>query len=310
MSPFGAGVDRIEVPRWAGTDMTVCIGAICNQKRSPSAIMLGMDIRISYTRNGTVVGKHDLTSKWFQLPFGFSGAIAGTVPDCERFISYLWEYMTQACSDPSTLQLDHIVIAARNANEKIVLSMFDAALVNKLGMTRNEWIDRQSDQVLKMEGRQLLHRINPDSSCLIAGFAQGHPVLLRIVGKNPPEEIPSHSAIGIGAAFAMEKLSARTQSPYCSIQRSGLAFTEALCNARRKSGGFVGPPAHCVVLQPGIARQFDTESEVLRKWGKTVKNKDTHMLDGDEYWEEFRKILIDIPRPSKQSDSQTLEQAQ
>ncbi len=272
--------------------------------------MLGLDLRVTYTAQNVVLGKHDLTSKLFQLPFGFCGAVAGTMPHCEMLISFLWEYMEKLASVSSHLQLDHIVFAARNASEKIVLSLFDRALVNKLGMTRNEWIDRQSDSALKSDGRTLLSTINPDASCLIAGFIRSSPVLIRLVGKNSPEEIVGHSAIGIGAKFALEKLSIRTQGPYCSIQRTALAFSEGLRYARRMSDGYVGPPANCLVLEPGAARQFNPQSEILRKWSKTIKRSKTDILDSNEYWKEFRTILVDIPKYSRRPTSQTQEEAQ
>ena len=307
MIPFGVTLEYVEAPpQLLGGDMTVCIGAICNQKRIPGAIMIVHDVRVSYMANGAMLGKHDLTSKLYQLPFGFAAAIAGTIPDCGKFISYLGEFMSQLPSG-GDLQLDHIVFAARNASEQLVLSMFDSALVNNLGMTRNEWINRQSDQVLKAEGRMLLQRVKPDASCLIAGFCQNRPLMLKVVSKNPPEEIPSHSAIGVGAIFALQKLSRRTQGPYCSIQRTALAFSEGVRFARQKGSGYVGPPAHCVILEPGLARQFDSKSDILRKWSKTIKPKDTHLLDADEYWQEFSKTLIEVPRTNRQAGSQTPE---
>lgn len=290
--------------------MTVCVGALCNNKKTPSAIMLGVDTRITYTSKAVVLGKHDLTSKMFQLPFGFAGAVAGTVPLCEMLISWLWEGMEKLSAISGELQLDHIVFAARNASEQILLSLFDRALVNELGMTRNEWIDRQSDLSLKEDGRAVLKRIKPDVACLVAGFLRGNPVLIRLVGKQPPEEIPSHTAIGIGARFALQKLALRQQGPYCSIQRTGLGFSEALRHAKRKSGGYVGPPAYCVVIQPNLARQFDPKSSVLRRWSKEIKPKNSEALDDDKYWNEFSPLLEEIPRKPRQSDAQTLEQGQ
>ena len=156
----------------------------------------------------------------------------------------------------------------------------------------------------------LLSKIQPTASCLIAGFVQSSPVLIRVVGKNIPDEIVSHSAIGIGAKFAMEKLAVRTQGPYCSIQRTALAFSEALRFAKRKSDGFVGPPAHCLVLEPELSMMFDSKTELLRGWSKEVKPRITEELDKDKYWERFRSLLQPVPRLLKQSGVQTLEQAQ
>lgn len=288
--------------------MTVCIGAMCNNTRNPPAIMLGVDTRITYMAKERILGKHDLTSKSFQLPFGFCGIVAGTVPDCETLISYLWEYMEKLNSIVDQLQLDHIVFAARNASEQVLLSLFDRELVNKLGMTRNEWIDRQEMASLKEDGRNVLKLVKPDMACLIAGFLRGSPVLIRLVGKNKPEEIPSHTAIGIGAKFALQKLALRTQGPYCSIQRTALGFSEALRHARRQSKGLVGPPAYCLVLQPGFARQFDPKSDVLRKWSRDIKPQNTEALDSDEHWKEFCPLLSEVPRPPMRSGAQTLEQ--
>lgn len=290
--------------------MTVCIGSICNMEKIPGAIMLGLDLRITYTMNGMVLGKHDLTSKFFELPYGFSGLVAGTIPRCEFLISWLWESMSKLAPVSENLQVDHIVGAARNATNQLMLSLFDRELVNKFGMTRNEWIDRHSDAVLKLEGRELLRKINPDVSCLVAGFIRSTPVLLRLAGKNPPEEIVSHTAIGIGAKFAMEKLAIRMQGPYCSIQRTALAFSEALRFAKKKCDGYVGPPAHCFVVEPELRTQFDSQSPILREWSKAIKPKNTDKLDGDEYWDKFRPLLLPVERVSRQSGAQTLGQAQ
>lgn len=273
--------------------------------------MLGVDLRTTYKARDIVLGKHDLTSKIFGLPLGFQAVVAGTIPLCERLISFLWDGMERVGREVSgPLQLDHIVFAARNATEQIVLSLFDNALVNQLGMTRNEWIDRQSDSTLKIEGRALLEKINPDASCLIAGFLRGSPVLIRIVGKNPPDEVVSHTAIGIGAIYALEKLAARTQGPYCSIQRTALAMSEGLRYARRKCDGFVGPPANCLILEPELIRQFNPQSKLLIEWGRTVRNSRTNSLDSEEFWKQFSQILAEAPRFSRQSGAQTLEQAQ
>jgi hypothetical protein len=302
--PFGAGAEYVETPRHrARGTMTVGIGSICNHRRIPGAIMLGLDMRVTYTTQNVVLGKHDLTSKLFDLPFGFSGVVAGTMPHCETLISFLCEYLKNPAISLDDLQLDHIVFAARHAGEQIVLSLFDRALVNKLGMTRNEWIDRQSDSNLKSDGRALLAKVNPDVSCLIAGFIRSGPVLIRVVGKNLPEEIVSHSAIGIGAKFALEKLSARAQGPYCSIQRTALAFSEGLRYAKRKSDGYVGPPANCLVIEPGSFRQFAPQSELLRKWSRDIKISKTEVLDSEEYWKEFCQILTVVPRFSRQATS-------
>jgi hypothetical protein len=295
-------------PRRAGRDVTVCVGCLCNQKRRLGAIVLGLDRRVTYMAGATIVGKHDLTSKLFQLPFGFAGAVAGTVPDCERFISFLWEYMEQLKDVAPPIQLDHIHHVVQHAQFQVILSQFENALVTKLGLTRQEWLDRRSDTGLRLEGRELLKKIKPDFSCLIAGFLERCPVLMRVVRNNPAEEIVSHSAIGIGARFAMEKLASRTQGPYCTIQRTALALSEALRYAKRKSRPYVGPPAYCVVLEPGEGRQFDPQSTILREWSKTIKAKNTEVLDGDEYWNQFSPILVPIPRKTKQPVSQTAGQ--
>jgi hypothetical protein len=310
MTLFGAGTDYVEAPRQLRDKMTVCIGSICNMKKSPGAIMLGLDMRVTHTMNGIALLKHDLTSKLFDLPYGFIGVVAGYMPHCETLISYVWDYMEKLAAVRGDLQLDHIVFAARNASEQLLLSLFDRELVNKFGITRNEWIDRQSDAVLKMEGRVLLSKIRPDASCLVGGFLQSRPVLIRLVGKNAPDEIVGHCAIGIGAKFALQKLATRMQGPYCSIQRTALAFSEALRFAKRKSDGFVGPPAHCLVLEPALLSHFDSQSPVLREWSRTIKASMTDNLDDDECWEKFRHLLEPVPKLVRQSGVQTLGQAQ
>lgn len=71
MSLFGAGKEYVKALRRSRREMTVCIGAVCNQKRLPGAIMLAQDLRVTFTRfNNQIVGAHDLTSKTFDLPFG------------------------------------------------------------------------------------------------------------------------------------------------------------------------------------------------------------------------------------------------
>jgi hypothetical protein len=289
--------------------MTLCIGGLCNQKRKLGGIVLGLDMRMTYEAQDKVVAKHDLTSKLFQLPFGFAGAVAGTFSGCERFISFLWEYMEQvsAALAGGPLEVDHIDYAAKRAQWQVILSLFENKLVTELGLTRKEWLDRSADRILKLEGRALLKKIEPDVSCLIAGFLPKCPVLIRIAGKHPPEEIVSHSTIGFGSKFAIKKLAARQQGPYCSIQRTALAVSEALRYARTKTK-YVGPPAHCVVLEPGLARQFDPNAKLLRRWSKIIKNKDSEKLDSDEYWNEFSPLLSPISRIFKLSVSQTAEQ--
>lgn len=234
------------------------------------------------------------------------------MPHCERLISFLNDNMGKLSSlDPADLRLDHIVNCLRNASEEVLLFFFDRELVNKLGMRRNEWIDRQSDVALKMEGQGLLQGINLDVSCLIAGFLSGQPMLLRSVGKNVVEEIVSHAAVGIGAQFALQKLASRTQGPYCSIQRTALGFSEALRYAKRMSRGLVGHPAFCAVLEPGgLVSQFDSQSGVLRNWSKVIKASRTDLLDSDKYWEEFRPLLEPVSKQSRLAGAQTLGQAQ
>jgi hypothetical protein len=259
----------------------------------------------------TVLGKHDLVSKLFNLPFDFQGVVAGTTPICERFISFLCEYMTQQLvAIPGALQLDHITYVSKNAQWQVILSLFEHKLVTELGLTRNEWLDRHSNSTLRLEGRILLKKVQPDFSCLIAGFLESGPVLLRIVRNNPLEEIPTHSAIGYGASFALKKLAARTQGPYCSIQRTALAISEALRYSRRKSRPYVGPPAYCVVLEPNQVRQFDPNAELLRRWSKNIKNKNTETLDSEDYWKEFLPLLSTIPRTPKLPASQMEGQGQ
>lgn len=303
MIPFGVSREIVQSPRQKRRAMTVGIGAICNQKTLPGAIMLGVDLRVTYTAKDVVLGKHDLTSKLFQLPYGFCAAVAGTMPFCETLISLLWAHMEELAPVSQNLQLEHIKNAATNAGDQILFSLFDKELVNELGMTRNEWIDRQSDPKLQADGRTLLAKINHDASCLIAGFIRSSPVLIRMIGKNVPEEIVSHSAIGIGAIFALQKMAVRTQGPYCSIQRTALAVSEGLRYARTKGRGYVGPPANCFVLEPGIARQFDPQSAVLRGWSRTIKRSATEVLDSEVCRTEFRQILTEVSKPATQSTS-------
>jgi hypothetical protein len=266
-----------------------------------------LDRRATYTAGNIVQGKHDLVSKLFQLPYGFCAAVAGTLPICERFISYLWEYMEQLEQVSGPIQLDHIVGATKRAQWQIILTHFDQELVNKLGLTRNEWLDRHANATLRLEGRALLKNIKPAFACLIAGFLPRSSVLMRVVQNNVPEEIVSHSAIGSGALFAMQKLADRTQGPYCTIQRTGLGVSEALRYAKRKNSPYVGPPSHCVVLEPNEARQFDSNAELLRRWRKTIRDKKSDELDSEKYWKEFAPLLTPIPRTPQRPISPTAE---
>jgi hypothetical protein len=302
-----AGIEIVESPPRPRKAMTVCIGAICEEKRNPGAIMLGVDLRITYTsQGGTIHGKHDLSSKVFSLPYGFSAVVAGTMPRCQTLISFLYDYMENLAPVSENLQLDHISFCAKRASEQVTLSIFERALVNNLGMTRLEWVERQSNIPLREDGRNLLAKINPDANCLIAGFIRSRPVLIRVMGKQVPEEITSHSAIGIGAKYALQKLAKRRQGPYCSMQRTALALSEGLRYARKMSGGFVGPPAHCLILRPEMAAvQFNPQADLLRRWSRATKAKDTDSLDSEEYRGEFSKILVEVPQLTKQSASRT-----
>jgi hypothetical protein len=272
--------------------VTVGIGCLCHQSNRPGVIALALDTRMTYVAGDAVCGTHDLTSKLFSLPLGCLGIVAGTFSQCERFVSYLWDRMTTTTQKVKEVELDHVVHAATYANHQVRLSLFENALVSNMGLTRHEWLDRiSSDPRLRRAGRWMAKRIEPDVQSIVAGFIQSRPVLLRVSGKEPVEEEPSHTVIGSGGGFALQKLAFRTQGPYASVQRTALAMSEALRFARRKDG-YVGPPAYGILLWPGgIAKQYDTTEALLRNWSRSIKKADTPSLDSQERWNEFEVLL-------------------
>jgi hypothetical protein len=251
---------------------------------------------MTYLAGNVVAGKHDQTSKLFSLPLGFLGIVAGTFSQCERFISYLWDCMDNIAQRVPEVQLDHAVNALTHANHQVRLRLFENALVSNMGLTRMEWLDRKSsDPKLRRTGRWLAREIVPDVACIVAGFLQARPALLRVCGKDPVEEEPSHTVIGSSGGFALQKLAFRGQGPYCSVQGTALAISEALRFARRKDK-FVGPPAFGVLLWPEkIGKQFDTTATLLRTWSKGTKKAETPNLDLPERWKEFETILTPFP---------------
>src|SRR5208282_5240580 len=279
--PRGLTWEPIQLPagnarpsRQEAGPMTVGIGCICGQKNKPGAIQIGMDVRMTQVAGNKIHAKHDLTSKLFDLPLGFWGIVAGTFPQCERFISFTADYLGIALLAVENkvieqIELDHITKSVTNANHKMRLEMFENELVSQFGMTRNEWLDRcPKDPLLKKEGRALAGQVEPDVYAIIAGFIRSSPVLLRICGKNLVEEIVSHTAIGIPSASTSvyKRMAFRTQSPYCSIQRTALAMSESLRAARKSSRKYVGPSANVLVIQPDRLLQFAPESPLLKQW--------------------------------------------
>jgi hypothetical protein len=272
--------------------ITVCIGCLCKQRERPGAIVLGFDRRMTYVSGPTVTGKHDLTSKLFVLPLSFLGVVAGSFSQCERFISFLTDYMHKL-KDINPVELEHIYKAVTDANHQIRLTMFEDELVSQLGMTRVEWLDRfPKNSKLRRFGHALANKVDPDVYCVVAGFVHSGPVLIRICGKKMAEEMASHTAIGSGAALALNRLAFRTQGPYCSIQRTALSVSEALRHSRRNK--YVGPPAHSLVLTPSSVLQFNPNAKLLRDWSKNVKKSETDKLDLDVHWKEFEALLTPV----------------
>jgi hypothetical protein len=84
----------------------------------------------------------------------------------------------------------------------------------------------------------------------------------------------------------------------------GLASANAALPQRT---GFSARTFSCAAFR-GIAKQFNPQSNLLRKWSRDIKNSKTDTLDTDEHWYEFKDILLPVPNTIKQSTSQMSEQ--
>jgi hypothetical protein len=264
--------------------MTIGIGAMSG---SGTTVIMAADTKGSYNDprySDTLIGK-----QYDFFPHHLLAAnIAGTVSVCQSVMSHLVAEVDKLVGLP-IIRHDHIRNAVKEAQIKEILDRLDHELVNRLAMSRSEWMALDKVTLQFRRAQRLIKLFQLPMQLIVGGFVSSSIVLLEANFNAFPEMVEC-SAIGSGGDIAAESLAKRNQGANTSFQRTIVHVAEAMEVAR--SDNFVGEPADYVLITSRTHRRLPARDPYLMQMLLKYRDKDTDELDNsNEAGDKFRDAL-------------------
>jgi hypothetical protein len=266
--------------------MTIGIGAIGG---SGNTVVMATDTKGSYQDprfSDFLIGK-----QYDFFPHHLLVAnIAGTVPVCKSVVSSLVSEMDKLVGEPVVFH-DHIRRAVQEAQIHDILFRLNYELVNRLGMSRAEWLALDKVSLQYRRAQRVIRKYQLPMQLTVGGFVTGGSIVMLEAQCNQPPEMVEWSAIGTGGDPAAESLGKRNQGATTSFQRTLVHVAEAMEAARADQ--YVGEPSDYVVITQRTYRRFPARDPYLMQLLAKYANKDTDELDdNDECGDKLRKAIF------------------
>jgi hypothetical protein len=181
--------------------MTIGIGAVGG---SGNAVVMATDTKGSYKDprfSDFLIGK-----QYDFFPHHLLAAnIAGTVPVCKSIVSSLVNEMDKLLSVPVIFH-DHIRRAVQEAQIHDVLFRLNYELVNRLGMSRAEWLAVDKTSLQFRRAQRVIRKYQLPMQLTVGGFVTGGSIVMLEAQFNEAPEMVEWSAIGTGGDHAAKSL--------------------------------------------------------------------------------------------------------
>jgi hypothetical protein len=259
--------------------MTIGIGLLC---QSGKCILMGADKRGTYEFQKTA---NDECGKLFDLPFGFYGAIAGTIGYCEPVISELGHRMELL--NENERSVEYIKRELRSALLHTHIDLVQAALMQRCALTLNlYWKNKKIAPDLRQYAQNVIESVQLPVQTIIGGFCRGTPILLVSNGLEILEEVsPGKALIGGGAQAALYWLAYRRQNLSMSVQRSYLHLVEAKTFAETEKT--VGPIAQYILITKDGWKPLEGQDAFITDWERNYGLQSSAELDSEDKQRKF-----------------------
>jgi hypothetical protein len=266
--------------------MTIGIGAVGG---SGNTVVMATDTKGSYKDPrfaDFLIGK-----QYDFFPHHLLAAnIAGTVPVCKSVVSSLVGEMDKLLVEPVIFH-DHIRNAVQDAQIHDILFRLNYELVNRLGMSRAEWLALDKTSLQFRRAQRVIRKYQLPVQLTVGGFVTGGSIVMLEAQFNEIPEMVEWSAIGTGGDDAAEKLGKRNQGATISFQRTLVHVAEAMEAAR--ADRYVGEPSDYVVITQRTYRRFPARDPYLMQLLAKYADRDTNELDdSDECGDKLRNALF------------------
>jgi hypothetical protein len=274
--------------------MTIGIGAIGD---SANTIVMATDTKGSYQDprfSDTLIGK-----QYDFFPHNLLSAnIAGTVPVCKSVVSSLVCEIDKLLIEPVVYH-DHVRRAIQEAQIHDILFRLDYELVNRLGMSRAEWLALDKISLQYRRAQRVIRKYQLPMQLTVGGFVTGGSIVMLEAQFNEPPEMVEWSAIGTGGDYAAESLGKRNQGANTSFQRTLVHVAEAMEAARADQ--YVGEPSDYVVITQRTYRRFPARDPYLGKLlARYANNRDTDELDDSDECGEKLSAALSFPNTTRE----------
>jgi hypothetical protein len=267
-----------------GADDAVTIG-IAVACQGGDYVILASDTRVSYNA-GSGMRQHNYVCKQWDLPAPFRGAaaMAGKLwlaqPYCDEFHSELKKLAKQLSTEK--IEVEHVENVVNHVRDRIHYRFCDwdmrCAYKISLGQwQRGDTPEGHLDPILFTAGERLIKETKFEAQMIWAGFIDSNLVWGKAdqLNKLQVNIAPGYLAIGSGSKLAMNHLALRGQNIERGLPESLLNIYEALKKARQVPDKSVGIPSDYIVVhreRKDVGR-FPANSQLLRMWAKTYKNR-------------------------------------
>lgn len=279
--------------------MTIGIGAFCERG---SCIVLGSDTRASYDKRHRL-GPNDWISKFYDLPHGCFGVIAGTLTQCHGVSAQI---ATEFANLKGGFDIDQAREAINKARFHEFCMIGGERLLATFGITLQEWWNLTKDARVYRGGKAIFRGIPLEVEIIVAGFQnrlQGEiapgstsAMLFRAISKNPIEPENNYTVIGSGANAARRAMDRRGQHSHRSWQRTAIDVIAAMQAAQKSEGRTVGNPNDLVILWEGKTKILPTKATFVGTLLKRTAKQNIPSADRfDEKTERLLESLLTDP---------------
>jgi len=238
---------------------------------------MGADKRGTYDPIATA---NDECGKLFKLPFGFCGAIAGTIGYCEPVISELGHRMDGLKENERSVE--YIEREMKAALHHIHLGLVGTALMQECAITISQyWHDEKIVSEVRERAQETIRDTHLPVQLIVGGFHQDTSILLWSNELQVWEEVsPGNAVIGSGVIHALNWLGYRRQNIEVSAQRSFMHLVEAKEFSELQKT--VGPVAQYVMLTKQGMEPLEGQSDLLKRWWGAYGLQPSDRLDSAE----------------------------
>lgn len=272
--------------------MTIGIGAVGG---SGNTVVMATDTKGSYKDprfSDFLIGK-----QYDFFPHHLLAAnIAGTVSVCKSVVSSLVNEMDKLVGEPVIFH-DHVRNAVKEAQIHDILFRLNYELVNRLGMSRAEWLALDKVSLQFRRAQRAIRQYQLPVQLTVGGFVTGGSIVMLEAQFNEAPEMVEWSAIGTGGNHAAESLGKRNQGATTSFQRTLVHVAEAMEAARADK--YVGEASDYVVITQRTYRRFPARNPYLMQLLAKYANRDTDELDdSNEAGDKLREAIF-FPRTTR-----------